>query len=105
MSSDPKTPIISCIISFTRTNPANADNVRRKSRPITRRWRTPSPSAAGSSSVGHGEGKSNAAHHLTEYLQKHRRETCQRIASEVSADLSRITLPQLLELARQALRQ
>jgi hypothetical protein len=54
--------------------------------------------------VGHAEGKSNAAHHLTEYLKKHRRETWQRIAGEVSADLSSIKLPQLLELSRQALR-
>jgi hypothetical protein len=54
--------------------------------------------------VGHGEGKSNAAHHLTEYLQEHRPDIYRRIAGEVSADLSSITLPQLLELARQSLR-
>jgi hypothetical protein len=54
--------------------------------------------------VGHGVGKSNAAHHLTEYLQSHRRETYQRIVQEIVADLSSITTPQLLELARQALR-
>jgi uncharacterized hydantoinase/oxoprolinase family protein len=54
--------------------------------------------------VGHGQGKSNAAHHLIDYLQKHRRETFQRLAGEVSADLSSVSLPQLLELARKALR-
>lgn len=54
--------------------------------------------------VGHGTGKSNAAHHLTEYLQSHHRETYQRIVREITADLSSITTPQLLDLARQALR-
>jgi hypothetical protein len=54
--------------------------------------------------VGHGEGKSNAAHHLSEYLKTHRNETYRRIVGEVSADLSSVTLPQLLELARQPLR-
>jgi len=54
--------------------------------------------------VGHGEGKSNAAHHLTEYLQAHHRETYQRIVREIDADLSSITTPQLLDLARPALR-
>jgi len=55
--------------------------------------------------VGHGEGKSNAAHHLTEYLQSHHRETYRRIVREIDADLSSITTPQLLDLARQALRE
>ena len=54
--------------------------------------------------VGHGAGKSNAAHHLTEYLQSHHRETYQRIVREIGADLSSITTPQLLDLAREALR-
>jgi hypothetical protein len=53
--------------------------------------------------VGHGTGKSNAAHHLTEYLRLHHRETYQRIVREVVADLSSITTPQLLEIAQQAL--
>ena len=53
--------------------------------------------------VGHGAGKSNAAHHLTEYLQSHHRETYQRIVREIAADLSSITTPQLLDLAREAL--
>jgi hypothetical protein len=54
--------------------------------------------------VGHGAGKSNAAHHLTAYLQSHHRETYQRVVREIIADLSSVTTPQLLELARQALR-
>jgi glycerol dehydrogenase-like iron-containing ADH family enzyme len=53
--------------------------------------------------VGHGAGKSNAAHHLIEYLRAHHTETYQRVVREVVADLSSITDPQLLELARQAL--
>jgi hypothetical protein len=54
--------------------------------------------------VGHGAGHSNAAHHLIEYLRAHHRETYQRVVREVVADLSSITPPQLLDLARQALR-
>jgi len=50
--------------------------------------------------VGHGEGKSNAAHHLVEYLAAHHPETYQRIVREVVADLSSVTPPQLLVLAR-----
>jgi hypothetical protein len=53
--------------------------------------------------IGHGAGKSNAAKHLTEYLRTHHRETYQRIVSELEADLSAVTAPQLLELAEQAL--
>ncbi len=53
--------------------------------------------------VGHGTGKSNAAHHLTEYLRTHHRETYQRVVGELTADLSSITPPQLLVLAEQAL--
>lgn len=55
--------------------------------------------------VGHGEGKSSAAHHLMEYLQSHHRETYQRIVREIDTDLSSITMPELLDLARQALTQ
>jgi hypothetical protein len=54
--------------------------------------------------VGHGTGKSNAAHHLTEYLRSHHSDTYQRTVREIVADLSSITTPQLLDLARQALR-
>jgi hypothetical protein len=54
--------------------------------------------------VGHGTGHSNAAHHLVEYLRTHHSETYQRVVREVVVDLSSITSPQLLDLARQALR-
>jgi hypothetical protein len=54
--------------------------------------------------IGHGTGKSNAAHHLTEYLKSHHRGTYLRIVREMAADLSRVTEPRLLELAREALR-
>jgi hypothetical protein len=53
--------------------------------------------------VGHGTGKSNAADHLTEYLRTHHRETYQRVVSELTADLSSVTLPQLLVLAQEAM--
>ncbi len=49
--------------------------------------------------VGHGTGKSNAAHHLSDYLRSHQPAIAQRIVSERVADLSSITVPQLLELA------
>lgn len=52
--------------------------------------------------VGHGDGKSNAAHHLTEHLGSHHRQIYQRIVAVIDADLSDITTPQLLDLARQA---
>jgi hypothetical protein len=53
--------------------------------------------------VGHGTGHSNAAHHLVDYLRNQHRETYQRVVGEVVADLSAITPPQLLALARQSL--
>jgi hypothetical protein len=61
--------------------------------------------AAGSAQlviVGHGTGKSNAAHHLTDYLRAHHPETAQRIVGEITADLSSITTPQLVALATKA---
>jgi hypothetical protein len=51
--------------------------------------------------AGHGKGKSNAAQHLLEYLRTHHRETYQRIVRDIEVDLSAITTPQLLELAKQ----
>ena len=54
--------------------------------------------------IGHGTGKSNAAHHLLEYLKAHHSETHQRVVSEMSAELSSITTRQLLEMAHEALR-
>lgn len=53
--------------------------------------------------VGHGNGKSNAAHHLAEYLDKHHHQAYSRVTREVVADLSHITEPQLLEIGRRAL--
>ena len=53
--------------------------------------------------VGHGIGKSNAAGHLIEYLRTRHRETYRRVVNELNADLSSVTLPQLLGLAEQAL--
>jgi len=52
--------------------------------------------------VGHGTGKSNAANHLTEYLRVHHAETYKRVVAELTADLSSITLPQLLQLAERS---
>ncbi len=52
--------------------------------------------------VGHGKGKSNAAHHLLEYLRLQRRETYQHVVREIEADLSAVTTAQLLELAERA---
>jgi hypothetical protein len=53
--------------------------------------------------AGHGDGHSNAADHLIEYLRAHHRETYQRVVSQVTADLSSVTQPQLLEIAEKAL--
>ena len=53
--------------------------------------------------IGHGEGHSNAAHHLTEYLRLHHPETFQKVTCEVVADLSSLTPPQLLALGHRAL--
>jgi hypothetical protein len=54
--------------------------------------------------VGHGTGKSNAAHHLEEYLRQHHTEIHQRIVSELVLDLSSITPAQLLEMAAEKLK-
>ncbi len=54
--------------------------------------------------VGHGDGKSNAAHHLTDDLRAHHPETYQRVVAETVCDLSAVTTPQLLDVARTALR-
>ena len=55
--------------------------------------------------LGHGTGKSNAAHHLTEYLRTHHPETDNRVVADTVYDLSALTTPQLLGIARKALRQ
>jgi hypothetical protein len=51
--------------------------------------------------IGHGTGKANVAHHLTDYLQTHHPAVHQRVVQQLTADLSTITDPQLLDLARQ----
>jgi hypothetical protein len=50
--------------------------------------------------IGHGQGQSNAADHLAHYIRSHHRELYQRIVGELVADLSAITAPQLLGMAR-----
>jgi hypothetical protein len=55
--------------------------------------------------IGHGEGHSNAAHHLTEYVHHHHPEIFQKMVCEVVADLSSLTAPQLLTLGRRVLTQ
>jgi len=54
--------------------------------------------------IGHGMGTSNAAHHLIGYLKAHHGGINLRIVDDLAADLSPITIPQLLDLTRQALR-
>jgi hypothetical protein len=54
--------------------------------------------------VGHGHGKSNASEYLVEHLRAHHSEIYQRIVREMSADLSSVTTPQLLAMARESLR-
>ncbi len=53
--------------------------------------------------VGHGKGHSDAAHHLHDWLRLHHAEIFQRIAGTITADLSALTPPQLLELGRELL--
>lgn len=55
--------------------------------------------------VGHGHGHSDAAHHLVEHLQAVHRDIYGRTVTEIVADLSSLTAPQLLELGRRALRR
>ena len=53
--------------------------------------------------VGHGAGHSNAARHLTEWLENHHREIAERVASVEVADLSSLTPNKLLDVGRDAL--
>jgi hypothetical protein len=53
--------------------------------------------------VGHGKGHSDAAHHLQDWLRQHHAEIFQRVAGTITADLSALTPPQLLELGREML--
>ncbi len=55
--------------------------------------------------IGHGEGHSNAAHHLMGFLKLHHPDIFQKVTCERVADLSSLTPPQLLALARRALTQ
>jgi hypothetical protein len=52
--------------------------------------------------VGAGQGHSNAAHHLVEYLQAHHHPSHGRVVTEIVADLSALTPAQLQVLGRQA---
>jgi hypothetical protein len=54
--------------------------------------------------VGDGTGKSSAVRHLAEYLGSHHHPIYQRVVRELSADLAHVTLPQLLAMARDALK-
>ena len=54
--------------------------------------------------MGHGHGKSNAAEQLSDYLRSHHAETYSRVVREINADISKMTDPQLLDLARRALK-
>jgi hypothetical protein len=54
--------------------------------------------------IGHGSGKSNAELHLAEYLRAHHPDAYKRVVTERIADLSAVTEPQLLDIARAALR-
>jgi hypothetical protein len=54
--------------------------------------------------IGHGKGHSDAAHHLVEWMHLHHRETFQRVQCEITEDLSALTAPQLLAIARDALK-
>lgn len=53
--------------------------------------------------IGHGTGKSDAADHLVAYLAKHHAAASRKILCELTADLSHLTTPQLLAMAREAL--
>jgi hypothetical protein len=53
--------------------------------------------------VGHASGKSNAAIHLMHTLTQHHPDIARHVVRELVADLPRLTEPQLLDLARQAL--
>jgi hypothetical protein len=53
--------------------------------------------------VGHGDGHSNAAPHLAAYLRQHHLDMFQKLSPEVDADLSSVTVPQLLVLGRHSL--
>jgi hypothetical protein len=53
--------------------------------------------------VGHGDGHSNAAHHLAAYLQQYHQDIFLKLSPEVDSDLPSLTTPQLLALGRHSL--
>jgi hypothetical protein len=55
--------------------------------------------------IGHGKGQSNEADHLSAHLQAHHKEAHARIVATLSADLSHLSVPELLELGRRAFAQ
>ncbi len=55
--------------------------------------------------IGHGKGASNAGAHFAAYLQAHHKETLAHLAADLTADLSALTDPQLLVLAKSALNE
>lgn len=52
--------------------------------------------------IGRGTGKSDAADHLMAYIREHHAETAKKLLTELTVDLSHITEPQLLAMARDA---
>jgi hypothetical protein len=54
--------------------------------------------------VGHGKGQSNEAAHLIAYLGLHHRDIQGRIVGNIVADLGHLTVPQTLQMARDALK-
>ena len=54
--------------------------------------------------MGHGHGKSKAAEQLCDFLRSHHADTYGRVVREINADISKMTDPQLLDLARRALK-
>jgi len=53
--------------------------------------------------IGHGKGHSDAAHHLEGWIHLHHPDLAHRVACAMAADLSALTPPQLLVLARDVL--
>jgi hypothetical protein len=53
--------------------------------------------------IGRGTGKSDAAAHLREFLVAHHGETAQKLRATLTADLSHVTAPALVAMAREAL--
>jgi hypothetical protein len=53
--------------------------------------------------IGHGDGQSNAAQHLIDYLRQQHQDIFQKSRPAVDADLSSLTVPELLALGRHSL--